>query len=142
MPVDAEPLLWVEMKARARERGIPLRALLSERSRSKIRRGIECREDTYDKLDDMLEWEPGSAIDAATKGVPPRAKQRGIHRAAERQARKYELIGNVNRYATMLADSPDDVPDDVLADAERKLRELAERLSRGGTSTNGQQRRR
>lgn len=142
LDVDELPVLWVAMEARRRALGLGPGALHHEKTRAKIKRGIICRDDVYDNLDNTLGWQPGAAKRAALQHIPPRLKERRPDEAADRRLRKLTLVSGLNRVAAMIADSPDDVPEDVLKDAERKVREMAERIRGGGTGTNSQQRQR
>jgi len=122
------PVLWVAMEARRKALSIKADGLHHPQTRSKIKRAILVRTDVTDDLDRDLRWVPGGANLAQTKGVPPQPLEGSRDATAEQRGRKLALVANLNRVAMMLADSPDDVPEDVLADAERKTREIADRV--------------
>lgn len=124
------PVLWIEMEKRRKALNIAWNGLHHPQTRSKIKKGILVRSDVTDDLDRDLRWLPGSADLAQTRGIPPRPLEGSQDATAERRGRKLALVANLNRVAMMVADSPDDVPEEVLADAERKAREIADRIRR------------
>lgn len=124
------PVLWVAMEARRKTFGMKWDALHHSQTRAKIKAGILVRNDVTDDLDRDLRWVPGSAELAQTQGKIPLPLEGSQDATAERRGRKLALVANLNRVAMMVADSPDDVPEEVLRDAERKTQEIADRIRR------------
>jgi hypothetical protein len=124
------PVLWIAMEGRRKALGIKWDGLHHSQTRSKIRAGILVRSDVTDDLDRDLRWVPGDANLAQKQGVSPRPIEGSRDATAEQRGRKLALVSKLNEVAMMVATSPDDVPEEVLADAERKANEIAERIRR------------
>lgn len=123
-------MLWVAMEARRKALDIAWNGLHHPQTRKKIKDGMLVRSDVTDDLDRDLRWVPGSAELAQAQGISPQPLEGSKDATAERRGRKLAVVASLNRVAMMVADSPDDVPEEVLADAERKAREIAERIRR------------
>lgn len=124
------PVLWVEMEKRRKAFKIKWDGLHHPQTRAKIKAGILVRTDVTDDLDRDLRWVHGGAELAQRKGIPPQPLEGSQDATAERRGRKLALVADITRVAMMVADSPDDVPEEVLQDARRKTQEIAERIRR------------
>lgn len=130
--MDVLPPLWVAMEARRKALGLRAEALHHPTTRSKIKSGKHVRSDVTDALDKDLHWMPGDAERVQAQGIPPRPLEGSPDATAEVRGRRLTIVGAWNRVAMILADSPDDVPEDVLKDAERKAQEILDRLRGAG----------
>lgn len=124
------PVLWVEMEKRRLAFDIKWDGLHHAQTRAKIKKGILIRSDVADDLDRDLRWVHGSAELAQRQGIPPQPLEGSQDATAARRGRKLALVAEITRVAMMVADSPDDVPEDVLEDARRRTQEIADRIRR------------